>query len=278
MKAIIKKILLSRWVPRILYVSLGLTLGIALTYLLLIKNIDVLATLKSMSPFAILLSVMLASRQFVYNGEWNKKDAANKALYSAKENINTFIDDLPFNFNFRQMMRNGQVAKIQDIHNAMGVFVKSNLYTEDNRVYKFIYHSNEPNSNDIRNIHNKLEEGYITEFDKSIEGKKIERTILSILGEYEYISMSCMRDIFDKKAVIELIGPNIVTTFNTMSDYIMHLRLDSRHGGGRSYVYEYFEKFSKEIILYEDNKFDLNLISLEESREKHKVPFRMAIS
>lgn len=274
---LVKDFLLSKWIPRILYISLGVFLGLLWGYILHTNNKDILSILKAMSPFAILLSVMLASRQFVYNGQWNKKDAANKALYAAKENINKFIDELPLNFNFRQMMRNGEIATIQEIHNSMGVFVKSEMYDNDNKVYNFIYHCKEPLARDIQNIHNK-DKGYCKEFNTSIDGRQIERAILSILGEYEYICMSCMQDIFDKEAVIELIGPNIVTTFNTMSDYIVHLRKDGRHGGGRLYVYDYFESFSQEIVKYKNNKFNLEVVKIVENRERHLVPFRLVAS
>lgn len=268
-----------------LWSALGFVTGAALTIWMVGLSENTIDILKVIAGMILAVSAGIAVQQFKFNreqaeraNEWNKKDAANKALYAAKENINKFIDSLPADFNLRQMMRNGQIASIKDIHNAMGVFIKSDQYSGSNRVYNFVYHSATPQAHDIQHIHDKEVEGYCMEFNTKVDGRKIERSILSILGEYEYICMSCTQDIFDKEAVIELIGPNIVTTFNTLSDYIVHLRQDGRHGGGRSYVYDYFEKFSKEIVEYKGNKFRLSMFEIVENRERHLVPFRLTHS
>lgn len=265
-------ILTGKHLDKTIYGILGLLAGMAV-FSIWKDKVPFLDIVKIvLTPTIIFTSLVLTAKQFAYNREWNKKDAANKALYASKSKINEYIDALSTHFNLRQMMRNNQIAKIQDIHNAMGVFVKSSNGTE---LYDFVYHSASPKQEDIRRVHEKIDSDYITEFDSSINGKDIERAILSLLGEYEYLCMSCKYEIFDHNAVIELIGPNIVTTFNTLSDYIMHLRIDSRHGGGRSHVYEYFESFSKDIVNYKNNKFNLKCAELTEVSERHKVPFKL---
>ena len=77
--------------------------------------------------------------------------------------------------------------------------------------------------------------------------------------------------------MIELLGPNIVTTYNVLSPYIAHLRNDDRHGKKRVYVYEHFEKFAKEILLYKNNKFGLKIVTTKggEEGERNIVPFPM---
>ena len=277
MENILKRMLLSDWSFKLLYVALGISIGFIISAFYIVEHISLMEALKIiLTPSIVFVSVFLASRSYIYTRDWNKKNSANQALYRSKEKINEHIDYLSPFFNMRQMMRNGEVASIQNIHNAMGVFISEKNSIGKN-VYRFVYHSKEPCQQDIQNIHNSKQSNYCVEFDKTVNGKQIERAILSLLGEYEYLCMSAMTGIFDKEAIIELIAPNIVTTFNTLSDYIMHLRIDKRHGGGRAYVYEYFEKFSKEIILYKDNKFNLKIVELEEKKERHHVPFLLSL-
>ena len=120
----ITRFLLSKWTRRILYIIGGIVLG-SLGVLFLIPIYDPLSILKTgLAPLVILASVVLASRQFVYTVEWNKKDAGNKAIHMVKKNINNYIDTINPHFDLRQMMRNGVQTEVTSIHNAMGVFIE----------------------------------------------------------------------------------------------------------------------------------------------------------
>jgi hypothetical protein len=276
-------VLLSQWTTRILYIAIGIFLGMFISAILIdnFSNLNIVEILKATSPIAILLSVMLASRQFVYNTEWNKKDAANRALYESQKNISQYMSVLGKYYDVRECMRNKRVISIQDIHNLMGVFVKNGVDKDGKEVYKFVFNGSLIDDNDIKNIHNKKTTGYVTSFDRNKNGKEIERTLLSLLNEYEYICLSTRKEIFDKETVIELIGPSIAAAFIVFQDYIMHLRVDSRHGNGRYSVYKEIEDMYKEIQTYKGNVFNLDIINIPpydstEADKRYKVPFRIS--
>ena len=124
MENMLKKMLLSDWSFRLLYVTLGISIGFVISAFYIVEHIGLIDALKiTLTPSIVFVSVFLASRSYIYTRDWNKKNSANQALYRSKEKINEHIDYLSPFFNMRQMMRNGEVASIQDIHNAMGVFI-----------------------------------------------------------------------------------------------------------------------------------------------------------
>lgn len=281
-KYLVQKVLLSKWTPRILYTTLGVFvgLGVAYWYIEHTAQSSLLDLLKSMSPAAILLSVMLASRQFAYNTVWNKKDAANKALYASQKHISQYMTTLSKHYDVRERMRNKKTISIVDIHNMMGVFVQDGTNKDGKYVYRFVFNGDDVTDNDIKNTHIKHDTGYATSFDHSRDGREIERTLLALLNEYEYICLSTRKDIFDKETIIELIGPSIASAFIVFHDYIMHLRIDNRHGRGRYKTYIEIEKMYEVIRGYKKNTYRLPAIESVDfadvtSTRQYRVPFRL---
>jgi hypothetical protein len=217
--------------------TLGMLVGLFLAYSYYSWNhgTHMADVLKSLSPLVILLSVILASRQFVYNGDWNKKDAAIKAIYTSREKTGKYNRSLNKILKTSYKFEHNESLTIAEIHNYMGVFLVDQT---------FIFHEKK-SVQDKSLIHNDTSCSYLREF-KNNDGTKVSKYITLILNEYEYISMACMRDIFDKKVIMELRGDSFIKTYNLFINYIYHCRYDQRHNGGDS-VYEYFEYFVKEI-------------------------------
>ncbi len=191
---------------------------------------------RTFASLFIVISIVLTAFQFNFNRGWNRKEVAIKALHESskiiKEN-NKIIDPV---LQTNSKIEHDDILSIKDIHNAMGVFLKSG---------KFIFHGEETQA-DIMRIHDKDESGYIQNFTDGKNGRKIDSAITDILNEFEYICMSCNLNIFDKKTVIELRGVGIIKTFNLFSNYIYHKRQDIRHNYGER-LYEHFEKFAHEV-------------------------------
>ncbi len=276
-----------------IYIIIGFVLGVAAFMYMFSMNDHNLAVGRVLFSALFVVSLILAALQFSYVREWNKKDAANKALYISKDKISALMDTLSSHFPAREMMRNRYIITIEEIHNMMGVFIEKSKDDENNILYQFVYHVKiEPN--DIESykqieeykdkIHNK-NGNFIKTFNEKADGKEVERALNSLLNEYEFISLSTRKGIFDKETVIDLIGPNIALTFYIFQNYIRHLRVDSRHGGSpdneKNHSYEEFEKFTKEIINYKNNKFKLEKITYEKLdkekyEKKYQVPFRLS--
>ena len=258
----IQSFLLSRWVPRILYTSLGVFLGMLFSYLYLEwgnEGVHLVNLLKASSPAAILLSVMLASRQFVYNTTWNKKDAAKNALRDFVERYNGIIEELHPYINIRAYIRNKDRLEMSTLHNLMGVFVK-----DDDVSYRFVYHGDE-SQDDIKHTHDLNNIEYDNKFKANIDGRRVERAIISLLGEFEYICSGIKNDVYDKEVVKDLLASTIINGYFVFEYYIKHLRHDMRHGGRNiNSLYGNFEKFAKELS---NEDFE------EIAQEKYIVPF-----
>jgi hypothetical protein len=174
----LKTFLLSNMVFRWLYGILGFVVGVVITIFFLSEHVLLMDILKiSLAPLAIFTSVLLASRQFVYVREWNKKDAASKALKEFVDKYNTIVEALQPHINLRQRIRNQEKLSIEEIHNLMGVFC---IDERDNNKYNFIYHGAQT-QDDIKCIHKIDTSKYIQDFLDNVDGRKIERFLISLL-------------------------------------------------------------------------------------------------
>jgi len=93
----------------------------------------------------------------------------------------------------------------------------------------------------------------------------IERSLISILGEFEYICAGVHQDVYDEKIVEDLLASTIINAYYVFEYYIKHLRYDMRHGGNRDSMYKNFEKFAKKLS--EKNVFK------EVGQSEYIVPF-----
>ncbi len=253
----------SKSLTRLIYGILGILIGIILHDFMTFNGINIENILKIIvAPTVIFMSLLLTARQFVYNREWNKKDAAIKAIYISREKTQKYNDRLNVLLNTTYLIQHDLSLSVIDIHNKMGVFLEDG---------SFIFHGDETD-NDIQNIHTQENSGYRQDFDKDIDGREIKNLITKILNEYEYISMSCNLDIFDKNVIIELRAGGIVKTFNVFISHIYHARYDKRHGYGQ-FLYIHFENFVKEIV--KDKKLDLKIKEIPK-KEAYMTPFNDA--
>ena len=240
-------------------------LFIAELYMQYNHEVEVTRLLGAASPMAILLSVMLASRQFVYNAEWNKKEAARASLGVFVKKYNSIIESLHPVLNLREKIRNRDVIPIQDIHNIMGVFIR------DGSGYRFVYHGTQTQE-DIKHIHTQVTSGYATSFRNDINGMVVERSIIALLNEFEYIAAFMKNETLDAEIVIKLLGSTILNSYIIFEPYIHHLRNDCRHGGDsdtRNGVYEQFEDMAKSIAIELKDDHAFNKIN----EKKTKTPF-----
>jgi len=274
---LLKRILLSNWSFRLLYIALGVSIGLVISAFYIIEHVNLFEALKILiTPSIVVISVFLASRSYIYTRDWNKKNAANTALKEFVAKYNSIVEELHPYINLRQKIRNRTRLSISELHNLMGVFVLKN------NIYEFIYHGKHTQE-DIKKSQ-QIDTTFLSNFNEEIDGMKIERSIISLLGEYEYISTAVEKDILDKDVVIELLGSTIVNTYYVFLPYIYHLRHDYRHGNGKRYkLYENFEKIANEIEKLQNNKsevkwfqnFSINNKTIIPKIEKSewKVPF-----
>ena len=241
MKKLFKKILLSDWSFRILYIVLGISIGLVISAFYIKEHIDLIESLKILlTPSIVIISVFLASRSYIYTRDWNMKNAANFALKEFVSKFNAIIEELHPYINLRQNIRTKTPLEMYEIHNLMGVFVKNN------DSYKFVYHGKHT-QDDIKKSQQD-ESLYLNKFDDKVDGMKIERALISLLGEYEYISSAVKKEILDKDIIVELLSSNIINSYYVFLPYIYHLRLDNRHGDGtQSTLYENFENLAIEV-------------------------------
>lgn len=255
----VNKLLVSKYTKRIIYGLLGGAL-ITTVMAFYMSTTDWLELVKiGLTPVVIFCSLLITARQFAYNREWNKKDAANKSLRDFLINYNKIIEDLHDIINIRDYIRNKRRLSVAEIHNVMGAFVK-----KTDGKHKFVYHGKE-SQEDIKNIQSTHSPKYNSTFKDGIDGMKIERSIISLLGEFEYISSSIDNDIFDEKIVVDLLGSTIVYTYFVFEFYIKHQRHGLRHGGDRDILYVKFENFAKRI--------DSNNSFVKVEKRDYLVPF-----
>ena len=266
MENILKRILLSDWSFRFLYIALGVSIGLIISAFYIKEHINLVEALKILlTPSIVIISVFLASRSYIYTRDWNMKNAANSALKEFVAKYNTIVEELHPYINLRQNIRTKTPLQMYEIHNLMGVFVK------EKNSYKFIYHGNHT-QDDIKNSQQD-DSLYLSKFDDKIDGMKIERSLISLLGEYEYISSAVKKEILDKEIVVELLSSNIINTYYVFLPYICHLRHDNRHGEGNRYtLYENFESLAIEVEKTRNDKNKQKEFSYFNASKKTTTP------
>ncbi|GEM_PF-6693996 len=266
LQAIIRQIKtpLNGYIHRMMYIILGFLLGVGVVAYLTLNGIDIKDSIKLVSSLLIVISIILASAQFLYNRQWNQKDAAIKGLYTSNKKTTELNSKLNRYLDTNYKIEHNEPLDIVDIHNKMGVFLDNG---------KFVFHGDETQES-IKHIQSKYK-NYAQEFDDKIKGREIESLIKDILNEYEYISTACMKGIFDKDIVMSLKAAGIVRTFNLFSNYIYHVRYDKRHNYGDR-MYSNFEEFATEISnsLYKDDKYSQYRIR-KPTKSEYITPFTL---
>lgn len=263
---ITNKILLCKYTKRVIYGILGFMAG--LVFAVNYKDSTLLTneTLKLvLTPSIIFISLVLTAMQFAYNREWNKKDAAHKSIADFSKSYNEIIEELHEIINIRHHIASRTRIKVSDIHNLMGVFSK-----QDDGTYIFVYHG--PTDEEI--IPQDKDDAYIRTKKSQIDGRKVERAIIRLLGEFEYICSAVDNEIMDNKTVMDLLAPTIVCGYYVFEYYILHKRHCDRHGGGRGKLYEKFEKIAKDNsgLVTEDCGVEFKDVD----KQHYEVPFKVA--
>lgn len=235
-KDMLNKILINSHTPKVIYWLLGALVGAVSVACVLDAHSIYDWSKIVLTPIVIFCSLVITAMQFAYNRQWNAKDEAHKSLALFYEKYNEIIEELHKEINIRDYIANRERLDIVYIHNSMGVFTKK----EDSELYEFVYHGTEN-----KEITPQTKDDNYTKTIKIKDGSRIERSIVRLLSEFEYMCSAVDNEIMDENAVIDLLGPTIVNGYYVFEYYILHKRHDCRHGCKRYSLYEKFEKIAK---------------------------------
>ena len=227
---------MKNYINTMISLVLGFGIGIVTICFFIGLEDKTLNIIKAISIVFVGLSVLLGIyqlsanvRQIRYSNDWNKKQLATIRLHESEKNIKACISALHSTLDIIER-NTGNPYEVYEIHNAFGVFDKEN---------KLIFHSEQKDS-DIKNLPDDSNQqlNHINEFNDKINGRQTKDYIISLLNEYEYISLNVNNDIFDFETVEKLMAGKITRTFKRFEKYITHLREYHKYGPN---VYKEFE-------------------------------------